>query len=86
MKGHAVPPSKEAERRGALLTLNIPAMRAWMTKYAIGALGDDRTVLISMHETRVVDPAMGDVERRASVAWLKVEYPESAVLKEGDDG
>lgn len=73
---------KEYERRRALATLDIPAMRAWATQYAVGLLGDDRTVLISMHETRVIDRALPMHLRRESLAWLTREYPESIALQQ----
>ena len=82
MKGRAVPSSKEKERVAALRALDIPAMRAWAARYAVAMLGDDRTVLISMHEVRVVDRTFDADARQACVAWLLAEYPESTVLPE----
>jgi len=55
-------------------------MRTWAATYAAGLLGDDRTVLISMHETRVCDLSLPARARRESLAWLKHEHPESVVL------
>lgn len=71
---------KEAERRQALAALDIPAMRAWADRYAVGLLGDDQVVLISMHEARVLDPVSPAALRRESRAWLKQHYAESAAL------
>lgn len=71
---------KEHERRAALAALDIPAMRAWAERYAFSLQGDDRTVLISMHETRVLDKATPPKLRKESIAWLKVEHPESTAL------
>lgn len=81
MKGRRVPPSKEEERRAALSSLDIPAMRAWARRYAMGLLGDDQTVLISMHEARIIDPSMAPFTQRESVRWLREHYPESAALE-----
>lgn len=71
---------QEHERRQALTRLDVAAMRAWAARYAVGLLGDDETVLISMHETRVLDGALPAKCRRESVAWLKQCFPASAVL------
>ena len=71
---------KENARRSALARLDIAAMRAWLKEHAVGAFGDDRAVLISMHETRVLDVTMPKRLRRASVLWLRREHPQSAVL------
>lgn len=73
---------KEHERCQALTALDVAAMRAWAARYAVGLFGDDRTVLISMHETRVIDPAMPARFRRESFLWLKREFPKSAVLQQ----
>lgn len=73
---------KEHERRQALAALDVPAMRAWATQYAVGLLGDDRAVLISMHETRVIDPSTPARLRRESRDWLTREYPESVALQQ----
>lgn len=79
---HTPEQQKEHERRTALAALDIPAMRAWAERYAFPLLGDDRTVLISMHETRVLDKATPPKLRGESVAWLKAEYPESSALRQ----
>ena len=71
---------REHERREALASLDVAALRAWAERYAIELLGDDQTVLISMHEVRVVDRATPAALVRESVAWLQQEHPESAVL------
>lgn len=71
---------KEHVRRQALVALDVPVMRAWVAQYAVGLFGDDRTVLISMHETRAIDPATPARLRRESRDWLTREYPESVVL------
>jgi hypothetical protein len=71
---------KEHERRQALAALDIAAMRAWAERYAVGLLGDDRTVLISMHEARVLDRRIPTALAKASFAWLQAEHPESSVL------
>ena len=73
---------QEHERREALATLDVPAMRAWAARYAIELLGDDRVVLISMHEARVIDKATPAALVKESIAWLQVEHPESAVLSQ----
>jgi hypothetical protein len=71
---------KENARRSALARLDIAAMRAWLKEHAVAAFGDDRAVLISMHETRVLDVTMPKRLRRASVLWLRREHPHSNVL------
>lgn len=83
MKGRAAPPHthKEATRRAALVALDVPGLRAWAKRYAVGLLGDDRTVLISIHEARVVDLTLPEQAQQESAAWLRREYPESAVLR-----
>ena len=87
MRGRPVPTrtpaqQQEHERRQALASLDVTAMRAWATRYAVGLLGDDRTVLISMHETRASDLKMPRALQHESIAWLKAEYSDSAVLKQ----
>jgi len=72
---------KEHERRDALARLDIPAMRAWAAHYAVGLLGSDHTVLISMHETRVIDKVTPAPLRRESIAWLQANHPESSALE-----
>lgn len=67
---------QEAERRRVLIALDLDAARTW------GLLGDDRTALVSMHEARVIDPTMPRAIKRESIAWLRAEYPDSAVLKQ----
>lgn len=88
MTGRTPPPSdpKEAARRAALEALDIPAMRAWAVRYAVGLLGDDRVVLISMHEARAIDPAMPGYFRRESVRWLRENHPDSTVLARQPSG
>lgn len=71
---------KENARRDALIRLNVAMMRRWMEQHAVAAFGDDRAVLISMHETRVLDVTMPKRLRRASVLWLRREHPHSNVL------
>lgn len=71
---------REHERREALAALDVAAMRAWAERYAVGLLGDDRTVLISMHEARVLDRATPRTLCDESIAWLEAEYPDSAAL------
>lgn len=73
-------PQQTRERRQALATLDVAAMRAWADKYGVPLLGDDRTLLISMHETRVLDRKTPAPLVKESIAWLRVEHPESAVL------
>jgi hypothetical protein len=73
---------KEHERRQALTALDVSAMRAWAVRYSVGLLGDDKTVLISMHETRVIDRALPMHLRRESRDWLTREYPESVALQQ----
>lgn len=73
---------KEHERRQALAALDIPAMRAWAERYAVGLLGDDQTVLISMHETRIIDRQTPAKLRSESIAWLKANHPESSTLEQ----
>ena|ERR1051325_4579142 len=73
---------KEHERREALATLDVPAMRAWAARYAVGLLGDDRTVLISMHETRVLDKVTPARLRQESITWLQANHPESTALEQ----
>ena len=87
MTGRTPPPrtpaqqqEQEHERRSALATLDIAAMRVWAERYSVGLLGDDQTVLISMHEARVLDRATPGALVKASIAWLEAEYPESTVL------
>ena len=84
MKGRRVPPldSKEAARRAALTTLDIPALRAWMTDTGLEAvlIGDDALVLQAAHEVRAVDLRLPAALRRESVAWLREHHPESATL------
>lgn len=82
MKGRTPPAlvPKETARRAALEALDVPAMRAWAVRYAVGLLGDDRVVLISMHEARAIDPVTPGYLRRESVRWLREHYPESAAL------
>lgn len=91
MKGRTPPPTtpaqqKEQERQRAILTLDIPAARAWAAHYAVGMLGDDRTILIALHEVRAVDPTVPRKAQRESIAWLKAEHPESMVLKQAKPG
>jgi hypothetical protein len=71
---------KEHERRAALMALDIPAMRAWAAQHAVGLLGDDRMVLLSLHEARVTDRTMPTRARGESLAWLRAEHPESVVV------
>ena len=71
---------QEHERRQALASLDVAAMRAWAERYAVELLGDDRTVLISMHEVRVLDKATPAALVKESVAWLQAKHPESAAL------
>ena len=73
---------QEHERRQALAALDVTAMRAWAERYAVGLLGDDRTVLISMHETRAVDVAIPRTLKNESIAWLKEQHPTSTVLEQ----
>lgn len=73
---------KEHERREALASLDVTAMRAWADTYGATLLGDDRTVLISMHEARVIDKATPAQLVKESIVWLQQEHPESAVLEQ----
>ena len=82
MKGRCAPPSKEQERVAALVGLDISAMREWARRYAVGLLGNDHTVLISIHEARVLDPVIRDEDRQISVAWLTEHCPGSTALRE----
>lgn len=72
---------KEEERSRALRSLDVPAIRAWLERYGVGALGDDALVLRAAHETRAVDPKMPRYVQRESVRWLRAHYPESETLK-----
>ena len=86
MTGRTPPPrtpaqQQEHERRIALATLDIAAMRAWAERYAVALLGDDRTVLISMHEARVLDRATPAALIKQSIAWLEAEHPDSTILE-----
>jgi hypothetical protein len=71
---------KEHERRLCLATLDVAAMRAWAFAYGVALLGDDRTVLISMHETRVLDKQTPAALVKESIVYLQAEYPDSAAL------
>lgn len=71
---------KEHERREALAALDVSAMRAWAARYGLTLLGDDRTVLISMHETRALDKHTPAALVKKSIAWLQAEHPGSAAL------
>lgn len=71
---------KEHERREALASLDVAALRAWAARHEVELLGDDGMVLISMHETRVLDKATPAALVKESIAWLQAEYPESTVL------
>jgi hypothetical protein len=73
---------KEFGRRQAILNLDIAAARDWAATHALGLQGDDRTVLISLHEARATDQTMPTRARGESLAWLRAEHPESAVLKQ----
>lgn len=73
---------QEHERREALATLDVAAIRAWAERYTIELLGDDRAVLISMHEVRVLDKATPAALVKESIAWLAAEHPESATLEQ----
>lgn len=72
---------KEHERRTALLSLDIPAIRTWLERYGMGAFGDDALVLRAAHETRAVDLKLPRKVRQGSIAWLKKQYPDSATLQ-----
>lgn len=73
---------QEHERREALASLDVATMRAWAERYAVELLGDDRIVLISMHEARVLDRVTPAALVRESIAWLQGEHPESAALEQ----
>lgn len=73
---------REHERREALASLDVATMRAWAERYAVELLGDDRTVLISMHEARVLDRVMPAALVRESIAWLQAEHPDSMTLEQ----
>lgn len=73
---------KEHERREALATFDVATMRAWADTYGAQLLGDDRTVLISMHEARVLDKQTPAALVKESIAWLQQEHPESVVLEQ----
>jgi hypothetical protein len=71
---------KTHERLAALASLDVAALRAWAERWGVELQGDDRTLLISMHETRAIAKFMPVRERKESIAWLQAEYPESVVL------
>ena len=73
---------QEHERRQALTSLDIPALRAWMRTTGLEAalIGDDALILRAAHEVRVVDPRLAAL-RRESIAWLKEHAPDSTALK-----
>lgn len=73
---------KAYELRTILTALDVAALRAYAERWGVALLGDDRMLLISMHEARVVSRATPARERRASIAWLHAEYPESVVLRQ----
>lgn len=71
---------KTAVRRLALLSGDVAAVRAWAAEYGVELSKDDRTLEISIHEARAVEPTMPARARRESIAWLGREYPESTTL------
>lgn len=73
---------QEHERREALASLDVTAMRAWAERYGGAIVADDRTVLISMHEVRVLDKATPAALAKESIAWLRQEHPESMTLEQ----
>jgi hypothetical protein len=87
-KGRTLPPrtpaqQREHDRRQALASLDIPALRAWMRDSGLEAeliADDDALVLRVAHEVRAVDHRLPAMLRRESVAWLREHAPESATL------
>ncbi len=71
---------KIAARRAPFLSGDVATVRAWAAEYGAALLGDDHTVLISIHEARAVEPTMPATARRESIAWLEREYPASTAL------
>lgn len=71
---------KAAARRAALLTGDVATVRAWAAEYRVELLGDDHTVLISIHEARVIDKTTPRKLREESIAWLRQEYPTSSIF------
>lgn len=87
MKGRTAPPrtadqQRQAERIAALRSGDVAQIRAWAECYGVTLLGDEQTVLISMHESRAVEQALPERVRRDSRRWLRTHYPESSVLRE----
>lgn len=87
MTGRTPPPrtpaqQKEHERRKALATLDVAAMRAWAEQYSVGLPGDDALILLAMHEVRVIDRVTPARLRRESIAWLQANYPDSHALEQ----
>lgn len=73
----------EHQRRQALTSLDIPALRTWMRTTGLEAAlisDDDTLVLRAAHEVRVIDLRMPIKLRRESVAWLKAHYPASTAI------
>lgn len=86
MKGRTPPArthdqQRDTDRLAALRSGDVGQMRAWARCYGVVLLGDERTIEISYHEARAVEPSMPSNVRRDSRRWLAAHYPESSVLK-----
>lgn len=84
MKGRQAPPidPQEEARRRALLSLDVPTLRAWMKLSDMSDYSaDDALVLRAAHEVRVVDTRLPLSAQLDSLIWLRANHPESDTLK-----